>query len=86
MKKATVVNCKKLSIMKDPSCEETYGETVEIVPAGTVLKVDTTDTCWSWTDKQYYKVKTSTGAEGYAITDGLLIKETNSGNENSDNN
>lgn len=70
---ATVINCKTLGIRKDPEDTEYADDIIGEVKAGTKLEVDPTDRVYSWTGKEFYKVWTPYGAEGYAIIDCLEL-------------
>ena len=41
------------------------------VKATDVLEVDTEDTNWSWDGKEFYRVKTPSGKDGWAIASAL---------------
>lgn len=73
MTKMKVTNCHELSIRKDVTCPELEETVLTVVKKGTELLVDTSRVYWNWKDRQYYKVKTISGVEGYAPTDALTL-------------
>ena len=72
-RKAKVVGCKKLSLIKDPSPDYMYDSDIvaKEIPEGTILEVEIDQIYYHWDDRQYYKVWTSAGLEAYAITTAL---------------
>lgn len=71
MTKMKIVGCHELGIRKDPSDTDYSSEVIETVKAADVLEVDTEDTNWSWDGKEFYKVKTPSGKDGWAIASAL---------------
>lgn len=67
-KKARIVNCKKASIRKNPSCTSEKDDTVGVLEKGELLEVDTSMRVFDWTDNEYYKCSTSFG-DGYILTE-----------------
>lgn len=72
-RKATVINCHELGIRKAPWITEIAEETVETIKAGEVVEIASDKTFYSWDDKEFRKVKTPSGAVGYAIVDCLKM-------------
>lgn len=70
-KKATVINCHELGIRKAPWITEIAEETLETVKAGSIVEIMSDKPFYSWDDKEFLKVKTSSGAVGYAIVNCL---------------
>lgn len=71
-KKARVVNCKKASIRKNPSCTSEKDDTIGVLEKGEILDVDDSTRVFDWTDKEFYKCSTSFG-DGYILKDFVEI-------------
>jgi hypothetical protein len=67
-KKARIVNCKKASIRKNPSCTSEKDDVVGVLEKGEFLEVDTSMRVFDWTDNEYYKCSTTFG-DGYILTE-----------------
>jgi hypothetical protein len=67
-KKARIVNCKKASIRKNPSCTSEKDDVIGVLEKGELLEVDTSTRVFDWTDNEYYKCSTSFG-DGYILTE-----------------
>lgn len=67
-KKARIVNCKKASIRKNPSCTSEKDSTIGVLEKGEILDVDDSVRVFDWTDKEFYKCSTSFG-DGYILTE-----------------
>jgi hypothetical protein len=67
-KKARIVNCKKASIRKNPSCTSEKDDVVGVLEKGELLEVDTSIRVFDWTDNEYYKCSTTFG-DGYILTE-----------------
>lgn len=63
-KKARIVNCKKASIRKNPSCTSEKDDTIGILEKGEIIDVDDSIRVFDWTDNEFYKCATSFG-DGY---------------------
>lgn len=63
-KKARIVNCKKASIRKNPSCTNEKDDTIGVLEKGEILDVDDSIRVFDWTDNEFYKCTTSFG-DGY---------------------
>ena len=66
--KARIVNCKKASIRKNPSCTSEKDDTIGVLEKGELLEVDTSIRVFDWTDNEYYKCSASIG-DGYILTE-----------------
>ena len=66
--KARIVNCKKASIRKNPSCTSEKDDTIGVLEKGELLEVDTSTRVFDWTDNEYYKCSASIG-DGYILTE-----------------
>ena len=66
--KARIVNCKKASIRKNPSCTSEADDTIGVLERGDLLDVDTSVTVYDWTDKSFYKCSATIG-DGYIRTE-----------------
>ena len=67
-KKARIVNCKKASIRKNPSCTSEKDDTIGILEKGEILDVDDSVRVFDWTDNEFYKCSSTIG-DGYILTD-----------------
>ena len=67
-KKARIVNCKKASIRKNPSCTSEKDDTIGVLEKGEILDVDDYTRVFDWTDKEFYKCSASIG-DGYILKD-----------------
>lgn len=67
-KKARIVNCKKASIRKNPSCTSEKDDTIGVLEKGELLDVDDSVRVFDWTDKEFYKCSASIG-DGYILKD-----------------
>lgn len=72
--KATVINCKKLSLRKHPWITPDDEAIETDIKAGTEVEVDTNDVVYNWQGRNYYKVKLANGVEGYAPFGALSLK------------
>lgn len=68
VKKARIVNCKKASVRKNPSCTSEKDDVVGVLEKGEILDVDDSTRVFDWTDNEYYKCSTSFG-DGYILTE-----------------
>lgn len=73
-KKAKIVNCKKASVRKNPSCTDEKDDTLGVVSSGEVIDVDPSVRVFSWTDREYYKCSTSFG-DGYILSELVEVLE-----------
>lgn len=67
-KKARIVNCKKASIRKNPSCTSEKDDVVGVLEKGEILDVDDSTRVFDWTDKEFYRCSSSIG-DGYILTE-----------------
>lgn len=67
-KKARIVNCKKASIRKNPSCTSEKDDTIGVLEKGEILDVDDSTRVFDWTDKEFYKCSATIG-DGYILKD-----------------
>lgn len=93
-KMAIVIGCRKLSLRKDPDVDvekenSNVLDSEEVLTpeleAGTKLEVDTSKIYYDWKDREFYKVWTEYGIEGYAPIAALKFierKEDQNGRRN----
>ena len=57
MMRAKIVNCKKASIIKDPSSyDQTDNQLIKSVPNGEVIEIDSTNVSYDLRNRVYYRV------------------------------
>ena len=66
--KAKVINCKNLGIRRDPSITPICDEVIETIDQGAIVELPDSSPIieYSWDDRKFYKVITTSGKEGYA--------------------
>lgn len=78
-----VIGCRKLSIRKDPDVDvenedSNVLDSEEIlteVDKGSLLEADTSKSYFDWTGREFYRVWTECGLEGFAPVDALCPVE-----------
>lgn len=64
MTNAKIVNCKKAGIRSNPTNPHTDEDTIGTIPAGDIIKIDSTKRYYDWKDNGFYACDTPIG-EGY---------------------
>jgi hypothetical protein len=78
--KFRVIGCRKLGIRKDPDVDvekedSNVLDSEEIlteVDRGSLLEADTSKSYYDWTGREFYRVWTECGIEGFAPVDALV--------------